>query len=100
MTEEQKRQYQEIEKWIIEMGEFYGLSWYNAVYLTNTILSNPHIVIVDEDQSLPDYDSYYGNVGRDTPRYDFARRSCWSKGQRQMLQAGFRKIVTQQSGGE
>ena len=44
-------------------------------------------VVIKVDKELPDYDSYYKTTH--IPKYDFARRASWSKGQLQMLKAGF-----------
>ncbi len=52
---------------------------------------NEDDVVIKADRELPSYDSYYPHTTH-IPKYDFARRSCWSKGQLQMLNAGYTAV--------
>lgn len=56
------------------------------------ILSIPGIAILADEQGLPEYKDYYRTTTF-TPRYQQARWASWDKGQLQMLEANFKRII-------
>ena len=76
----------EVADWIPAEEENFRLE------VADLILAIEGICVKADDQDLPEYGDYYPTTTF-TPRYQQARWASWSKGQLQMLKAGFVKVI-------